>query len=157
MLRSVSERCFPATAHRIVCRFATDKYGRDSDWIMGGRNGSRLAVTRLLIRLADQTSQIMIRHGAAAPFGNPVSANGKSMSRPTLLILVLSLLAGSSNRCSAQHDPQRDATRFVAAGQFDKVDKELAPADAEEPETHFVRMMSSLRQGKVDDAVGHAK
>lgn len=99
----------------------------------------------------------MVRHGAAALFGNPVSANGKSMSRPTLLMLVLSLLAGSSNRCSAQHDPQRDATRFVAAGQFDKVDKELAPADAEEPETHFVRIMSSLRQGNIDDAVGHAK
>ena len=79
------------------------------------------------------------------------------MSRTTIPILAVSILLHSANHCSAQHDPQRDATRFVAAGQFDKVDEELAPADAEEPETHFVRMMSSLRQGNVADAIGHAR
>lgn len=74
---------------------------------------------------------------------------------PTLLIL--STLVICHDRCLAQHDPQRNATRFVAAGQFARVDKELEEADEGEPETHFVRMMSSLRQNNVDDAVGHAK
>ena len=79
------------------------------------------------------------------------------MSRSLLMLTIVLSLAQTTERCFAQHDPQRDATRFVASGQFDKVDQELAPADIEEPETHFVRMMSSLRQGNVDDAVGHAK
>lgn len=59
--------------------------------------------------------------------------------------------------CRAQHDPQRDATRFIAAGKFSNVEKELRDADADEPETHFVRMLSSLRQGKTDQAVQQAR
>ena len=72
-------------------------------------------------------------------------------------IALLCLLAIFENQCAAQHDPQRNATRLVAAGQFDKVGKELAKADEDEPETHFVRMLSSLRQGQVKAAAGHAK
>lgn len=79
------------------------------------------------------------------------------MSRFLFFIFGLSLLSLCEKQCSAQHDPQRNATRFVAAGQFDKVAKELKKADGNEPETHFVQMMSSLRQGKTTDAVSHAK
>ena len=54
-------------------------------------------------------------------------------------IALLCLLAIFENQCAAQHDPQRNATRLVAAGQFDKVGKELAKADEDEPETHFLK------------------
>ena len=57
----------------------------------------------------------------------------------------------------AQHDPQRNATRFVAAGQFDKADAELKKADDKEPETHFVKMLNSLGRKDVETAVGHAQ
>lgn len=77
--------------------------------------------------------------------------------RPAALLIVTLLVAHTGPSCFAQHDPQRNATRFVAAGQFEKVEKELAQASTDEPETHFVRMMSSLRQGKTDEAVRHAK
>lgn len=69
-------------------------------------------------------------------------------------VVVVSLLASAVH---AQHDPQRNATRFVAAGQFDKADAELRKANDEEPETHFVRMLSSLGRKDVDAAVRHAQ
>ena len=76
--------------------------------------------------------------------------------KPLLLLLTVSLIVLGNRSCVAQHDPQRDATRFVAAGEFEKAEKELSAADTTEPETHFVRMLSSLRQGKITAAVEHA-
>ena len=57
----------------------------------------------------------------------------------------------------AQHDPHRNATRFVAAGQFDKAEKELKKADVDDPETQFVLMLNALGQDDVDAAGVHAK
>ena len=72
-----------------------------------------------------------------------------------LYSLICLPLAGSF--AFAQHDPQRNATRFVAAGQFDKADQELRKADADEPETHFVKMLSALGRNNVESAVDHAQ
>lgn len=77
--------------------------------------------------------------------------------KPSIVLLTLTLLFHGENASFAQHDPQRNATRFVAAGQFDKGEKELSSADPAEPETHFVRMMSSLRQNQLEEAIGHTK
>ena len=77
----------------------------------------------------------------------------------TLRVLIPSLLAVSlaaGSTALAQHDPQRNATRFVAAGQFDKADDELKKADDKEPETHFVKMLNSLGRKDVDAALAHA-
>ena len=57
----------------------------------------------------------------------------------------------------AQHDPQRNATQAIAVGKFEKVAKELAKADADDPETHFVQMMAALKQGELEAAVGRAE
>ncbi|MEQ8785912.1 MAG: alkaline phosphatase D family protein [Pirellulaceae bacterium] len=57
----------------------------------------------------------------------------------------------------AQHDPQRNTVQHIAAERFDKATAELAKGDQTEPETHFVRMMQSLAEGKTDEAVRHAQ
>ena len=75
-------------------------------------------------------------------------------------VLISSLIVvflSSISSVHAQHDPQRNATRFVAAGQFDKADAELKKADDKSPETHFVKMLSSLGRKDVETAVGHAQ
>jgi alkaline phosphatase D len=77
--------------------------------------------------------------------------------KPLLFLIAVSAITHGGRPCVAQHDPQRDATRFVAAGQYEKAEKELSSAAATEPETHFVRMLSALRQGQVKEAAGHAK
>ena len=57
----------------------------------------------------------------------------------------------------AQHDPQRNAVQHMARGDFAKVDTELSKADEVEPETHFVRMLSLLKQGNLEAAVKSAE
>ncbi len=71
--------------------------------------------------------------------------------------VTIGILVLTTSTANAQHDPQRNATRHVAAGNFKKVEGELKKADEAEPETHFVRMMSSLKQGDVEGAVKHAE
>jgi alkaline phosphatase D len=67
-----------------------------------------------------------------------------------LATLLLALIAPLVLR--AQHDPQRNATQGIAVGDFKKVDRELAKADSDDPETQFVRMMAALKQGDVPAA-----
>lgn len=67
------------------------------------------------------------------------------------------LLIPSVKSAWGQHDPQRNSVRHIAAGNFDKVDKELSKGDQDAPETHFVRMLNSLGQKDIPKAVSHAK
>ena len=53
----------------------------------------------------------------------------------------------------AQHDPQRNATRLIATGAFDKAQQELAKADSSDAETHFVAIMAALQQKQLPQAV----
>lgn len=75
--------------------------------------------------------------------------------RVLISLFAVSLLAASTAR--AQHDPQRNATRFFAAGQFDKAEAELKKADDKEPETAFVRMLISLGRKDVARAEVYAR
>ncbi|MDA1250515.1 MAG: alkaline phosphatase D family protein [Planctomycetota bacterium] len=78
----------------------------------------------------------------------------------TLRIFLQSLsvvLQLATSAALAQHDPQRNATQFVAAGQFDKADDELKKADDKDPETHFVKMLNSLGRKDIDRALQHAQ
>ncbi len=68
------------------------------------------------------------------------------------VFLVLAILRSGF----AQHDPQRNAVRHIAAGAFGKATAELKKADDADSETQFVRMLGSLRQGNVETAVRHA-
>lgn len=79
------------------------------------------------------------------------------MTPRVLSLLLLVAFLTSVPAAHAQHDPQRNATRFVAAGQFDKADAELKKADDKEPETHFVKMLNSLGRKDVEAAVEHAQ
>lgn len=73
------------------------------------------------------------------------------------LSLLFPLFFVATHFASAQHDPQRNATQGIAAGDFKKAEKELAKADDSEPETHFVRMMLSLKKDELEAAVTHAQ
>ena len=79
------------------------------------------------------------------------------MTPRVLISSLIVVFLSSISSVYAQHDPQRNATRFVAAGQFDKADAELKKADDKSPETHFVKMLSSLGRKDVETAVGHAQ
>ena len=57
---------------------------------------------------------------------------------------IAALLVLASTSAFAQHDPQRNATQAIAAGDFEKAEKILAKADADDPETLIVQMMSAL-------------
>ncbi len=70
-----------------------------------------------------------------------------------LLILTLPAVA----QLPAQHDPQRNATIDIAAGNLKAAEKELEKADADAPETHFVRMMMALKGEDTETAVAHAR
>lgn len=61
--------------------------------------------------------------------------------------------------CSAhaQHDPQRNATQQIAAGDFEKFEKEIAKGEPDDPETRFVLMMAELKQENVEKAVTQAQ
>ena len=71
--------------------------------------------------------------------------------------LILAVCICSVDFAVAQHDPQRNATQGIAAGDFKKVEKELAKADEDDPETHFVRMMLALKQDDTASAVKWAR
>lgn len=68
-------------------------------------------------------------------------------------LIPLALCVACASLSSAQHDPQRNATQAIALEDFKKAEKQLANADDTEPETHFVRMMLSLKRGDVDAGV----
>lgn len=68
-------------------------------------------------------------------------------------ILVLAVCICTVDFAVAQHDHQRNATQGIAAADFKKVEKSLAKADNDDPETHFVRMMLALKQGDTPSAV----
>ncbi len=67
--------------------------------------------------------------------------------------LILAVCICAVDFAVAQHDPQRNATQGIAVANFKKVEKELAKADSDDPETHFVRMMLALKQGDTPSAV----
>lgn len=75
------------------------------------------------------------------------------MLRCSPLLLTLAVCVCTVEFAAAQHDPQRNATQGIAAADFKKVEKALAKADDDDPETHFVRMMLALKQGDTPTAV----
>ena len=70
---------------------------------------------------------------------------------------LLSLGVMAAGICSAQHDPQRNATIEIAKGDFGKLDKVLKKAEADDPETRFVKMMAALAQDDTATAVTEAE
>ncbi len=68
-----------------------------------------------------------------------------------LSTIALSLLTSVFSH--AQHDPHRNATQRIAVGDFEKANRELAKADEDDPETHFVKAMLSLKQGDTATAL----
>ena len=74
-------------------------------------------------------------------------------ARWACVIIACGLLGG---RVFAQHDPQRNATRLIATGAYGQAEKELAKADADAAETHFVAMMAALKQGRVEEGIERA-
>jgi len=72
--------------------------------------------------------------------------------RLAIILTVIGVLLFTQPFAHAQHDPQRNATQGIAVGNFQKVQKELADADPNDPETRFVRMMAALKQGNVTEA-----
>ena len=74
-------------------------------------------------------------------------------------ICVMGPLAGlllCATACG-QHDPQRNAVRHIATGKWDQANRELANADPQDSETHFVRMLGSLANEETGAAVEHAR
>lgn len=76
------------------------------------------------------------------------------MRLTALLTLPLALL---STTASAQHDPQRNATQAIADANFRRAETELAQADADDPETLFVRTMLHLKQNDIAAATQTAQ
>lgn len=72
------------------------------------------------------------------------------------LVVVFIVGCLTSEATFAQHDPQRNSVRHIAAGSFEKATKELKKGEADHSETHFVRMLLALKQGNVDQAVQDA-
>lgn len=68
-------------------------------------------------------------------------------------LLAIAIFLIMTNRAVAQHDPHRNATQAIATGNFAKAKKELAKADNDDPETQFVQMMLSFKQGNVSAAL----
>lgn len=66
------------------------------------------------------------------------------------IVPCLLLVSGASS--IAQHDPQRNATQAIAAGEFAKAEQILVKAEAGDPETLFVRMMLELKRGDIGAA-----
>lgn len=56
-----------------------------------------------------------------------------------------------------QHDIHRDAVRFIAAGEFEKVSRELSESEESDPETAFVRMLAALAQDDVPRGIRFAR
>jgi len=77
------------------------------------------------------------------------------MSRTLMLIIVVAASLAPA-MLVGQHDPHRNAVRHIAAGDFAKADKALAKAEADDPETHFVKMLVALKQGRIESATEHA-
>lgn len=72
---------------------------------------------------------------------------------PVCALFTLCLLSSAL----AQHDPQRNATQFIAADRLDKAEAELKKAEANDPETLFVEMILELKRGASDAAVAKAQ
>lgn len=70
-------------------------------------------------------------------------------------IAVITMLVGGGavGPAWAQHDPQRNATRLIATGDYTAAWKELGKGEPGEPETHFVAMMAELKQGRITQGV----
>ena len=73
--------------------------------------------------------------------------------RPVLFLLLPLLLCLP---VAAQHDPERNAVRYIASGAFDKALAELEKGDRPTSETHYVRMLIALGQHQTDQALQHA-
>ena len=76
------------------------------------------------------------------------------VTRWACVIMACSLVSG---RAFAQHDPQRNATRLIATGRYGRAEEVLAKAKADAAETHFVMMMSALKQGRLDEGIRRAR
>lgn len=72
----------------------------------------------------------------------------------TFFLIVSILLVRSVD---AQHDPHRNATQAIAVNQLKKAEKELAKADNNDPETHFVKMMLALKENNMASALTSAR
>jgi alkaline phosphatase D len=70
---------------------------------------------------------------------------------------VVCLLLVCATSAPAQHDPQRNATQAIAAGDLAKAEKILAKAEAGDPETLFVRTMLELKRGQLRAAQAAAR
>ena len=79
------------------------------------------------------------------------------MFKVSQCLVILALCIFAVKFAAAQHDPQRNATQGIAVANFEKAEKELAKADEDDPETHFVRMMLALKQGDNPSAVEWAR
>ena len=73
------------------------------------------------------------------------------------LIIALLLLTTLTSHANAQHDPERNSVRLIAAEKFGAATKELGKQKKPDSETHFVRMLMALKQDSIDNAVKHAK
>lgn len=73
--------------------------------------------------------------------------------RAVSVVVVLIVVGATVAPARAQHDPQRNATRLIAKGNFDAARMELGKGEPGKPETHFVAMMASLKQGRTEEGV----
>ena len=69
------------------------------------------------------------------------------------VVVVLIVVGATVAPARAQHDPQRNATRLIAKGNFDAARMELGKGEPGKPETHFVAMMAALKQGRTEEGV----
>ncbi|MEE3371878.1 MAG: alkaline phosphatase D family protein [Planctomycetota bacterium] len=58
---------------------------------------------------------------------------------------------------AGQHDPHRNAVRHIARGKWEQAGRELAKADPQDSETHFVQMLASLAAEETESAVAQAQ
>ena len=76
------------------------------------------------------------------------------MDRRVMGVLVGLFFCGA---VAGQHDPHRNAVRHIAGGKWEQARRELANADSQDSETHFVQMLASLAAEETESAVTHAQ
>jgi len=81
-----------------------------------------------------------------------VGIRGRAI-RAASVVVVLVVVGWAVGPARAQHDPQRNATRLIAKGNFAAARTELGKGEPGEPETHFVAMMAAAKQGRIEEAV----
>ena len=74
------------------------------------------------------------------------------MSVRTVIVSAIAVYLAISHGAEAQHDVHRNATHGIARNDFKWAARQLKKASADDPETHFVRMMLALKQNDLDAA-----